>query len=179
MVKARRLFCSCVMAIILPSMVMAKNVGLNMSPVSPAALPAMVVQVSPPPETSAAPASRPVPPSPPPSIPPAGSLVQMQFDNIELRDLIKFVSNIMGKNFIFDENMVKGRVTILSPKSLSKDEVFRVFESVLNYNGFSVVETPEAIKVVKTADSKSMAVESLRKQTHTDKTPEEKTATLV
>ena len=179
MVKARRLFCSCVMAIILPSMVMAKNVGLNMSPVSPAALPAMVVQVSPPPETSAAPASRPVPPSPPPSIPPAGSLVQMQFDNIELRDLIKFVSNIMGKNFIFDENMVKGRVTILSPKSLSKDEVFRVFESVLNYNGFSVVETPEAIKVVKTADSKSMAVESLRKQTLTDKTPEEKTATLV
>ena len=43
-------------------------------------------------------------------------MVQMQFDNIELRDLIKFVSNIMGKNFIFDDNVVKGKVTILVTK---------------------------------------------------------------
>ena len=87
--------------------------------------------------------------------PSAGSMVQMQFDNIELRDLIKFVSSIMGKNFIFDDNVVKGKVTILSPKSLTRDEVFRVFESVLNYYGFSIVSSPEAFKVVKAADAKA------------------------
>ena len=68
----------------------------------------------------------------------------MQFDNIELRDLIRFVSNIMGKNFVYDEAVVKGRVTVLSPRSLTKEEVFRVFESVLNYYGFTIVATPEA-----------------------------------
>jgi general secretion pathway protein D len=106
-------------------------------------------------------------------------MVQMQFDNIELRDLIKFVSNIMGKNFIFDDNVVKGKATILSPKSLTRDEVFRVFESVLNYYGFSVVQTPEAIKIVKSADAKTLAIESLDPVKVMNLPPEERVATLV
>jgi len=103
----------------------------------------------------------------------------MQFDNIELRDLIKFVSNIMGKNFIFDDNVVKGKVTILSPKSLTRDEVYRVFESVMNYNSFSVVQTPEAVKIVKSADAKTLAIESLDPSKLLTMAPEEKVATLV
>lgn len=113
---------------------------------------------------------------PPPS---AGSMVQMQFDSIELRDLIKFVSNIMGKNFIFDDTVVKGKVTILSPKSLSRDEVFRVFESVLNYYGFTVVTSPEAFKIVKSSDAKAHAIESLDREKLLTIAPEEKTATLI
>ncbi len=115
----------------------------------------------------------------PMAAPSPGSMVQMQFDNIELRDLIKFVSNIMGKNFIFDDNVVKGKVTILSPKSLSRDEVFRVFESVLNYYGFNVVTSPEACKIVKSADAKALAIESLDRERILGTAPEEKIATLI
>jgi len=114
-----------------------------------------------------------------PTIPPAAGLVQMQFDNIELRDLIRFVSSIMGKNFVYDEAVVKGRVTVLSPRSLTKEEVYRVFESVLNFYGFSVVETPEAIKIVRSADAKGMAVETLDKGQFMERSPEEKITTLV
>lgn len=103
----------------------------------------------------------------------------MQFDNIELRDLIRFVSNIMGKNFIYDEATVKGRVTVLSPKSLNRDEVFRVFESVLNYYGFTVIATPEAYKIVRAADAKGMAVETLNKEKFMELSPEERINTLV
>ncbi len=106
-------------------------------------------------------------------------MVQMQFDNIELRDLIKFVSNIMGKNFIFDDNVVKGKVTILSPKSLTRDEVFRVFESVLNYYGFSIVSSPEAYKVVKAADAKALAIESLDREKVLSAPSEERISTLI
>jgi general secretion pathway protein D len=113
------------------------------------------------------------------AIPSGGSMVQMQFDNIELRDLIKFVSNIMGKNFIFDDNVVKGKVTILSPKSLARDEVFRVFESVLNYYGFSIVSSPEAFKLVKAADAKALAIESLDRERVLSAAPEERIATLI
>ena len=114
-----------------------------------------------------------------PAIPPAAGMVQMQFDNIELRDLIRFVSSIMGKNFVYDEAVVKGRVTVLSPRSLTKEEVYRVFESVLNFYGFSVVETPEAIKIVRSADAKGMAVETLDKGQFMERSPEEKITTLV
>lgn len=83
----------------------------------------------------------------------------MNFDNIELRDLIRFVSNVMGKNFLFDENIVRGKITVLSPKNLTKDEAFRVFESVMNYYGFALVPTPEAIKIVRAVDARGMALE--------------------
>jgi general secretion pathway protein D len=103
----------------------------------------------------------------------------MQFDNIELRDLIRFVSNIMGKNFVFDESVVKGRATVLSPKSLSRDEVFRVFESVLNYQGFAIVPTTEALKIVRAADAKGLPIEIVDRQGLGKTTPEEKIATMV
>ena len=90
-----------------------------------------IAQAAPLPAASPAAAGRPVqapPPIPTPApqspaavpprtAPPTAGLVQMQFDNIELRDMIRFVSNIMGKNFIYDETVVKGRVTVLSPKA--------------------------------------------------------------
>jgi len=113
------------------------------------------------------------------SPPSGGSLVQMQFDNIELRDLIRFVSSIMGKNFIYDEAVVKGKVTVLSPKSLTKEEVFRVFESVLNYFGFTTMATPEANKIVRAADAKGMAVETLDRAKFMALSPEERITTLV
>jgi general secretion pathway protein D len=106
-------------------------------------------------------------------------MVQMEFDNIELRDLIRFVSTIMGKNFVYDEAVVKGKVTLLSPRSLTKDEMFRVFESVLNYHGFSIVETPEALKIVRSADAKGMAVETLDRTKFMRSSPEERITTLV
>jgi general secretion pathway protein D len=87
--------------------------------------------------------------------------IKMNFDSIELRDLIRFISNVIGKNFVFDEAVVKGRVSILSPKDLTKDEVYRVFTTVMNYYGFAVVPTPEATKIVRQTDAKGMALEKL------------------
>jgi general secretion pathway protein D len=108
-----------------------------------------------------------------------GNVIQMNFDNIEMRDLIRFVSNVMGKNFVFDETIIKGKVTILAPKNLSKDDVMRVFESVINYFGFAVVETPEAFKIVRGADAKGMAVETVRKDDIDSRRPEDRVVTYV
>jgi general secretion pathway protein D len=144
---------------------------------APPAMPARSAPPPPPPAPASPPAPRPGNSNGPAASP--GSMVQMQFDNIELRDLIKFVSNIMGRNFIFDENVVKGKATILSPKSLTRDEVFRVFETVLGYYGFSIVQTPEAMKIVKSADAKTQAIDSLDPNKVGQVPAEEKVATIV
>ena len=47
-----------------------------------------------------------------------------------------------------------------------------------SFHGFSVVETPEAIKFVRTADAKGMAVETLNRAVH-GALSEEKITTLV
>ncbi|MCK7515575.1 MAG: hypothetical protein MZV70_74105 [Desulfobacterales bacterium] len=54
--------------------------------------------------------------------------------NIEV--FVKFVSELTGKNFIIDEK-VKGKVTILSPKKIPLRDVYKVFLSVLEINGFA------------------------------------------
>jgi general secretion pathway protein D len=73
--------------------------------------------------------------------------VAFDFDNVDIRLFIRVISELTGKNFIIDNN-VKGKVTVLSPKKLSIPEAFDVFKSVLAVNGFALVESGEAIKVV-------------------------------
>ncbi len=145
----------------------------------PPAPPVAPEKAAPPSAAQSAPEARSPVRARPVTPPSSGGLVQMQFDNIELRDLIRFVSNIMGRNFIYDEAIVKGRVTVLSPRTLSKEEVFRVFESVLNYFGFTIMATPEADKVVRAADAKGMAVETLDRKKFMTLSPEERITTLV
>ena len=64
--------------------------------------------------------------------------VTIDFDNVDIGVLVKFVSELTGKNFIIDDK-VKGKVTIISPKKIPLEDVYKVFLSVLEVNGFTVV----------------------------------------
>jgi general secretion pathway protein D len=73
--------------------------------------------------------------------------VALDFDDVDIRLFIRVMSELTGKNFIIDNN-VKGKVTVLSPRKLTIQEAFDVFKSVLAVNGFALVESEEAIKIV-------------------------------
>ncbi len=75
-------------------------------------------------------------------------LVQMDFDNTDIKLLIKFISELTGKNFIVDSN-VTGKVTIMAPTKLTVDEAYKTFESVLEVNGYTTIPSGNAIKIVK------------------------------
>ncbi len=73
-------------------------------------------------------------------------LVTFNFIDIELPVLAKFVSDVTGKNFIFDEQL-KGKITIIAPSKLKIDDAFRLFTSVLELKGFTV--TPSGVNAYK------------------------------
>jgi general secretion pathway protein D len=74
--------------------------------------------------------------------------ISFNFVDVEIPAVIKFISEITGDNFIFDEK-VKGKVTILTPSKLSVDESFSLFTSVLELKGFTVVPSgTKAYKVI-------------------------------
>lgn len=77
----------------------------------------------------------------------------------DIRTMISTVSEVTGKNFIIDPN-VKGKVTIISKKSMSANEVYQTFLSLLDVHGYSVVPTVEAntFKIIKGISAKSKAV---------------------
>ena len=64
--------------------------------------------------------------------------VTLDFKNVDLADLIQTISELTGENFLYDET-VKGKVTIVSPESMTLDEAYQLFHTVLNVKGYTVV----------------------------------------
>jgi general secretion pathway protein D len=85
--------------------------------------------------------------------------VSIDFNNVDINVLVKFISEMTGKNFIVDQR-VKGKVTIISPSKISVAEAYRVFESVLEVHGYTTVEAGKIIKIVPAPDARSKNIET-------------------
>ncbi|MDP2658267.1 MAG: type II secretion system secretin GspD [Candidatus Deferrimicrobium sp.] len=100
-----------------------------------------VVEAPPVPAQATAPQAAPAPAAHPPVY------LSMDFTDVELPVLIKFMSEQTKKNFIFDER-VQGKITIISPRRVTLDEAYDVFLSVLQAKGFTTVTQGNTIKIV-------------------------------
>jgi general secretion pathway protein D len=105
---------------------------------------------------------------------PKPAYITMNFKDVDLQVFIKFISELTGKNFLVDPN-VKGTVTIISPQKVTVDEVYKVFLSVLEVNGFTVIEAGQVSKIVPTAAAKTKATETFLEKKL--RTPEDKIVT--
>ncbi|OPL13375.1 MAG: hypothetical protein AVO39_03655 [delta proteobacterium MLS_D] len=85
--------------------------------------------------------------------------ITIDFDNVDIRVFIKFMSEVTGKNFIIDPN-VKANVTVVSPRKISMDEAYRVFESVLEVYGFTTVPAGDIVKVVPAVAAREKSIET-------------------
>ncbi len=79
--------------------------------------------------------------------------VSLDFKDVELTDLVQTVSELTGRNFVYDDT-VRGKVTIISPKRLSLDEAYQLFLTVLNVKGYTVVKAGKTNKIVMVKDAK-------------------------
>lgn len=86
--------------------------------------------------------------------------ITMNFKDVDLHVLVKFMSDLTGKNFVIEPN-VKGTMTILSPEKITPEEAYQVFLSVLDVHGFAAVPSGKVVKIILAADAKSKGVEIL------------------
>jgi len=100
--------------------------------------------------------------------------VSIDFNNVDIQLFIKFMSELTGTNFVIDSN-VKGKVTIISPARISLDEAYRVFESVLEVNGFTTVKAGEIVKIVPAPEARTKNIQTLLEQEKAG--PEDKVVT--
>ncbi|RLB12577.1 MAG: type II secretion system protein GspD [Deltaproteobacteria bacterium] len=100
--------------------------------------------------------------------------VTIDFDNVDIKTFIKFISELTGKNFVIDPR-VRGKVTIVSPAKISVKEAYKVFESVLEVHGFTTVPAGDVIKIVPIISARSKDVETLFKKKNLK--PEDKVIT--
>ncbi|MFC1867520.1 type II secretion system secretin GspD [Thermodesulfobacteriota bacterium] len=85
--------------------------------------------------------------------------VTIDFDNVDIALFIKFISELTSKNFVID-TAVKGKVSIISPRKITIDEAYRVFESVLEVHGFTTVPAGSIIKIVPAIQARSKDIET-------------------
>ncbi|WP_288129773.1 type II secretion system secretin GspD [Microbulbifer sp.] len=90
--------------------------------------------------------------------------VTLSLDNADIRDLINWAADFTGKNIIVHPN-VKGKVTVVAGDPMTHEQAFDVFMSVLQVNGFSLVEQGDAWKVVPDALAKQQAIPVADEQT--------------
>ncbi|RJQ50353.1 MAG: hypothetical protein C4538_00295 [Nitrospiraceae bacterium] len=80
--------------------------------------------------------------------------IAFNFVDVEIPTVIKFISEITGNNFIFDER-VRGKITIIAPAKLSIDESFSLFTSVLSLKGYTIIPLgPKTYKIVSSSQAK-------------------------
>jgi len=76
---------------------------------------------------------------------PSGKIA-MNFHDVEISTVVRFISETTGKNFIYDDKL-KGKITIIAPKKLSSNEAFDLFVSVMELKGFAIVDIGSAYRV--------------------------------
>ena len=89
----------------------------------------------------------------------ADQKVSIDFNDVDILLFIKFISEITGKNFIIDPR-VKGKVTIISPSQISVEEAYQVFVSVLEVNGFTIVDAGEVTKILPLPEARTSNIET-------------------
>ncbi|HLO25690.1 MAG TPA: type II secretion system secretin GspD [Geobacteraceae bacterium] len=93
-------------------------------------------------------------------LPAAAKGVVLNFSEVDISTMVKFISDLTGKNFVMDDR-VKGKISVFSPSKLSTEEAFNVFTSVLELKGFTVVQAGKVYKIIPTAAAKQAGMRIL------------------
>jgi general secretion pathway protein D len=87
--------------------------------------------------------------------------VTVNFVDVEIPVVVKFISEITGKNFVFDDK-VKGTISIMAPSKLTVDEAFSLFTSVLELKGFTIIQSGKVYKIVPITQAKQSGTEIMK-----------------
>lgn len=103
-----------------------------------------------------------------PTLSPTGEeMVYVNVSDQDIKDVVRQISKATGRNFIIDDK-VKGKVTILSEKMMTKEEAYQAFLSALEMSGLTTVSGPGGIiKIIPRKDAVKSPI-----PTYVDSTPQ-------
>jgi len=78
----------------------------------------------------------------------------VNFKDTDINEVIKFVADARDMVVVVDPQ-VKGKVRVVSSKTLNDDELYNLFLTVLEINGYSAIESKGILHVVPSKDARS------------------------
>ncbi len=88
-------------------------------------------------------------------------LISMNFNDLDIVELVRLISEWSGKNYLLDQR-IRGKVTIVSPKRVTKREALQIFHSILYANDLAVVEVGNITKIVPAAETRQSPIETVK-----------------
>ncbi len=90
--------------------------------------------------------------------------IAFNFVDVKISTIIKFISEISGYNFLFDDR-IKGNITIIAPTKLTVDESFTLFTSVLSLKGYTIIPSgPKTYKIIPSSMAKQTGTISIEEK---------------
>ncbi|MCP9451683.1 MAG: hypothetical protein NNA23_03255 [Nitrospira sp.] len=80
--------------------------------------------------------------------------VTLDFNEVEIPVLVRFISELTGKNFVLDDTIKKqgGKISIYSPTKVTKDQAYNMFVSALEVARLAVVPKGNVYQIVQMGD---------------------------
>lgn len=79
---------------------------------------------------------------------PGGFGVNFNLEDADLPDLVKAISNITGRRFIYGGKLRQIKATVYSPEKVTAQEAYSAFLSILETNGMTVIPHGRFLKIV-------------------------------
>jgi len=81
---------------------------------------------------------------------------RLAMKDAELRDVVQEMSSALGETVVLDPR-VQGRITVISDQNLDREGVRRLFYSVLDAHGFSIIDQGDRLLIIPAAEAKVRA----------------------
>jgi len=81
----------------------------------------------------------------------------------DIQEFIKFVADVTGTTMVVDPN-VKGKVRVISSKPVSQAELYDLFLSILDVQGYTAVRSGQVVRIVPSKDARSSPVPLIENQ---------------
>src|SRR5512137_1648581 len=85
----------------------------------------------------------------------------LAFNKAEILDLLEQASRWTCRNFAYTEEVVRGKITLLSKTPVTPEEAYAAFLAALNTNGIAMYQTGKYWKLVRIADAKKVPIPTL------------------
>ncbi len=85
----------------------------------------------------------------------------LAFNKAEIVDLLEQASRWTCRNFAYTEEVVRGKITLLSKTPVTPEEAYAAFLLALNANGIAIYPSGKYYRLVRTADAKKMPIPTL------------------
>jgi general secretion pathway protein D len=85
----------------------------------------------------------------------------LAFNKADIVDILEQASRWTCRNFAYTEEVVRGKITLLSKTAVSPDEAYAAFLAALTANGIAMYQTGKYWKLVRIADSKKVPIPTL------------------